>query len=218
MVSQLIWYFRRGPAVFTISVGNWFGPKLRTQTQIPPITTLPISPKIQNIPPSLTQTIHHPECCSPNLCSHIHIPIDPHCDHAIDVALCESIDLHLAHITYVGGKADMERKKMGDNQEVIKILDTPPSSDNSVSLIIVPLFALTADQDEKIRRANPSFGSVEAHHTNDLDKLFVCERLIPRMMDITTHSTSCMYIFCSPKDLVNKAYLRLRIAVLKYYR
>ena len=42
-----------------------------------------------------------------------------------------------------------------------------------IALIIVPLLALTADQVEKIRRANRSFGSVEAHHTDDLDESFI---------------------------------------------
>ena len=85
-----------------------------------------------------------------------------------------------------------------------------------IALIIVPLLALTADQVEKIRRANRSFGSVEAHHTDDLDESFIRERLIPRMMEISNSTTSSMHIFCSPQDLVNKAYLR--IALLECYR
>ena len=222
------------------------------------------------------------------------IAIDPRRDRAIDVALRESIDLRFARIAYVNGKADNERKRRDDEQEVIELLDVPPpadavdglssSSDDSISshasgtlvrnnaasrvwrtaalrpqqhkavdkilhdtdgdgklllvertgggksltmqmvltmiggiaLIIVPLLALTADQVEKIRRANRSFGSVEAHHTDDLDESFIRERLIPRMMEISDSTTSSMYIFCSPQDLVNKAYLR--IALLECYR
>ena len=47
-----------------------------------------------------------------------------------------------------------------------------------IALIIVPLLALTADQVEKIRRANRSFGSVEAHHTDDLDESFILSFLL----------------------------------------
>ena len=85
-----------------------------------------------------------------------------------------------------------------------------------IALIIVPLLALTADQVEKIRRANSSFGSVEAHHIDDLTESFIRESLIPRMMEISPRSSSCMYLFCSPQDLVKKACLR--IAVLECCR
>ena len=42
---------------------------------------------------------------------------------------------------------------------------------------------------------NQSFGSVEAHLTDDLDESFVRERLIPRMMEISTCSTLCTFNF-----------------------
>ena len=179
------------------------------------------------------------------------IPIDPRRDRAIDVALCESIDLRFARIAYVNGKADIQQKTRDEEQEVVRLLEVRPaedavdglsvSSDESVSsdasgtlvrnsgsscvwrtkamrppqhkrvdksihdtdgdgklllvertgggksltmqmvltmtagiaLILVPLLALTADQVEKIWRANSSFGSVEAHHIDtSLNRLF----------------------------------------------
>ena len=52
--------------------------------------------------------------------------LDPRRDRAIDVALCESIDLRFARIAYVNGKADNERERRVDEQEVIELLDVPP--------------------------------------------------------------------------------------------
>eukprot|EP00578_Thalassiosira_sp_NH16_P016009 CAMPEP_0181115808 /NCGR_PEP_ID=MMETSP1071-20121207/21623_1 /TAXON_ID=35127 /ORGANISM="Thalassiosira sp., Strain NH16" /LENGTH=41 /DNA_ID= /DNA_START= /DNA_END= /DNA_ORIENTATION= len=37
-----------------------------------------------------------------------------------------------------------------------------------IAIIIVPLLALTADQVEKMKRASQKYGSVEAHHIDDL--------------------------------------------------
>ena len=60
------------------------------------------------------------------------IAIDPRRDRAIDVALRESIDLRFARIAYVNGKADNERKRRVDEQEVIELLDVPPPADAAV--------------------------------------------------------------------------------------
>ena len=49
-----------------------------------------------------------------------------------------------------------------------------------IAIIIVPLLALTADQVEKIKRANQKYGSVEAHHIDDLSTTFIRDILIPR--------------------------------------
>ena len=85
-----------------------------------------------------------------------------------------------------------------------------------IVLVIGPLLALTADQVEKIKRANQKYGSVEAHHIDDSSDNFIQTTLIPQMQEINYESPSTMFVFSSPQALVEKAYFLH--ALLECYR
>lgn len=74
-----------------------------------------------------------------------------------------------------------------------------------IAVNIIPLLSLSGTQMEKIKSAAQQFGSVEAHHLDELPQgSDVLERdIIPRLNEITQASSSTVYLFVSPQYLIH---------------
>ena len=78
---------------------------------------------------------------------------------------------------------------------------------NSIILVIVPLLTLTADQMANIISAIQEHGSVEAQHLDDLTPSQLRDDIVPRMDEIKYNSSSTMFIFTSPQQLVEHPFI-----------
>ena len=94
-----------------------------------------------------------------------------------------------------------------------------------ISLLIIPLLSLTANQLSHIKKAVSKYRIVTAHHLNDLSSTDLNDSIIPMMDAFPYESLSTMLLLCSPqfiiehpafKDALIRAYLRrlLRRVVL----
>lgn len=68
-----------------------------------------------------------------------------------------------------------------------------------ISLVIIPLLSLTANQMEKIRRAAQTHGAVYAFHLDEESKHDVKQKVIPKMDSFDYNSSTSMLILCSPQ-------------------
>ena len=76
-----------------------------------------------------------------------------------------------------------------------------------LSVFIIPLLSLTANQLSRLRLALQMWGTVEAHCVDDVSKKDMKNKIIPRMDEIDYSSSSTMAILCSPQELAhNKAF------------
>ena len=76
-----------------------------------------------------------------------------------------------------------------------------------IVLVIVPLLALTADAMAKIKEAIQHYGSVEAHHLDEILPTTLWDIIIPRMDEIQYNTSSTMFLFSSPQYLVKNGVL-----------
>ena len=72
-----------------------------------------------------------------------------------------------------------------------------------ITVVIVPLLALTADQMSKIEEALEECGSVAAVHLDELSRSAIRDEVIPRMKEIGYDSESTLFLFTSPQKLAN---------------
>ena len=72
-----------------------------------------------------------------------------------------------------------------------------------IVLVVIPLLALTANQLAKIKQAISTYGSVEAHHLDEISAWDQNSKIIPRMHAIGTQSSSTMFLLCSPQHLAD---------------
>ena len=83
--------------------------------------------------------------------------------------------------------------------------------ERGVILIIVPLLTLSADQLSKFKGANQSFGSVTAHHIDELFKESVVKytQLLNSIRMLKRQTTSTIYLFVSPQFIINHVDFRM---------
>ena len=74
-----------------------------------------------------------------------------------------------------------------------------------ISIVFVPLLALTADQMAAIKKAVQKHASFEAHHMDEIPSSSNAleETIVPRMLEILSDSSSTMYLFTSPQYVVD---------------
>ena len=73
---------------------------------------------------------------------------------------------------------------------------------NGITIVIIPLLALTADQMANLIKAIQLHGSVEAHHLDDTSPSAIANTIIPRMDEIGHHTSSSMFLLSSPQQIV----------------
>ena len=71
-----------------------------------------------------------------------------------------------------------------------------------VVVIIVPLLSLSADQVEKMNTASQDYGSIEAHHLDELGEEVINKKIIPRIEEIGKDTKSTMFLLVSPQFLI----------------
>ncbi len=68
-----------------------------------------------------------------------------------------------------------------------------------ITLVIIPLLSLTANQLERIKNAVQKWGTVYAIHLDDTGQHGVKEKVIPAMDTFPHNSSTTMMILCSPQ-------------------
>ena len=79
--------------------------------------------------------------------------------------------------------------------------------ERGVVLIIVPLLALSADQLAKFKEGSQAYGTVEAHHMDELVKESRAKvfALMRRINLLERDTTSTIFVICSPQFLVHNS-------------
>ena len=88
---------------------------------------------------------------------------------------------------------------MGGGSHIIYMIITMIGG---VIIILILLFALTADQMAKIKEAMEEYGYVEAHNLDEITSSTLRQTIIPCMDDIKYGTSSTMFLFLSPQYLV----------------
>ena len=82
-----------------------------------------------------------------------------------------------------------------------------------ITLVIVPLLSLTANQLERIRQAVQKYGMVSAFNVDDISKSEMETKLIPQIEQFKYNSSSTMLLLSSPQGITDN--LKLRNALLR---
>ena len=82
------------------------------------------------------------------------------------------------------------------------ILQTVATCVGAITLVIVLLLSLTANQLSRLESANQDHGSVKAVHLDDTPDALVRSSLLPKMEEITVDGSETLVLFCSPQYLV----------------
>ena len=77
-----------------------------------------------------------------------------------------------------------------------------------ITLVIIPLLSLTANQLERIKRSMQKEGAVVAVHLDDASMQDVKESVIPAMNEFPHNSSTTMMILCSPQFIANNIHFR----------
>ena len=77
-----------------------------------------------------------------------------------------------------------------------------------ITYVIIPLLALTANQMAKLKEALTDDGAIEVHHLDELKKSAVRTKLIPRMLAMSSESSTTMFLLSSPQYLAGDALFR----------
>ena len=85
-----------------------------------------------------------------------------------------------------------------------------------ISLVIVPLLALTANQLERINQALQTCGATSAVHIDDTTRDDTRNKVIPRINDFDYNSSSTLLILCSPQQLAEN--IAFREAMIRAYK
>ena len=80
-----------------------------------------------------------------------------------------------------------------------------------ITVVIVPLLTLCADQIRKILEASPKYASCEAHHIDDCSATDIKETIVPRLDAVGNDSSSSVFLFISPQKLVSCGPIRAAI-------
>ena len=67
-----------------------------------------------------------------------------------------------------------------------------------ISLVIVPLLSLTANQMSRIKSAVQRYGAVDAHHVDELSVSDINNKLVPKIESFDYNSTTTLFLLCSP--------------------
>jgi len=97
------------------------------------------------------------------------------------------------------GKLLVVDRTGGGKSHILRLVATMV---NGIILVIVPLLALSADQMANIIGAIRDFVSSEGHHLGELSRSQINNDVIPRMDDIQYSTSSTMFLFTSPQQLV----------------
>ena len=79
------------------------------------------------------------------------------------------------------------------------ILHTVAVCVGGISLVLVPLLSLTADQLSRIKSAKQNHGSVRAVHLDEVPDALVRLYLMPKMEAMKTDGTETLLLYCSPQ-------------------
>ena len=85
-----------------------------------------------------------------------------------------------------------------------------------ISVVIVPLLALTANQLARLNRAVSKYGAVTAIHLDETSKDDLLHRVIPKMDSLPSNTSSTLILLCSPQALATDK--DLLAAVLRAYQ
>ena len=77
-----------------------------------------------------------------------------------------------------------------------------------ITLVVIPLLALTANQLSRLRQAVQRYRSFRAVHLEEMSKDAISADLIPEMDGISYESSSTLLILCSPQILAENAEVR----------
>ena len=77
-----------------------------------------------------------------------------------------------------------------------------------ITLLIIPLLSLTANQLERIKKAVQEYGNVLAYHLDDCAKHDVNETIIPKLETFNYNSSTTMLILCSPQYVADNVDFR----------
>ena len=77
-----------------------------------------------------------------------------------------------------------------------------------ITLVIIPLLSLTANQLERIKTAMQEHGPVVATHLDDAGKNDVKENVIPKMDTFPCDSSTTLMILCSPQYIAENVDFR----------
>jgi superfamily II DNA helicase RecQ len=81
-----------------------------------------------------------------------------------------------------------------------------------ITLVIVPLLALTANQLARIRKAIQKYGVVSCYHMDDTSSCDLHHKIIPKMDDMPVEGcSSTMILLCSPQYLADITAFRLAV-------
>ena len=72
-----------------------------------------------------------------------------------------------------------------------------------ISLVIVPLLSLTANQMSRIKSAVQRYGAVDAHHVDELSVSDINNKLVPKIESFDYNSTTTLFLLCSPQCLAD---------------
>eukprot|EP00978_Attheya_sp_CCMP212_P031749 scaffold121143_cov65-Attheya_sp.AAC.1 len=72
-----------------------------------------------------------------------------------------------------------------------------------VTLVIVPLLALGADQVTKILRANQAYGVVKGYHLDEIKTPERRDMIIQELLHLNPDSKTSIFIFASPQAIVS---------------
>lgn len=72
-----------------------------------------------------------------------------------------------------------------------------------ITLVIIPLLALTANQLSRLQRAVQDYGAVSTYHLDDTSKKDLTEKIIPKINSFQYESSTSMLLLCSPQFIAD---------------
>ena len=91
--------------------------------------------------------------------------------------------------------------RMGSGKSLI--LQTVATCVGGITLVIVPLLSLTANQLSRLKLAGQDHGSVKAVHLDETPDALVRSVVIPKMKGMRGDGSDTLVLFCSPQYLVD---------------
>ena len=77
-----------------------------------------------------------------------------------------------------------------------------------ITLVIIPLLALTANQLSHLQRAVQDYVAVSAYHLDDTSKKDLTEKIIPKINSFQYESSTSMLLLCSPQFIADNIAFR----------
>ena len=91
------------------------------------------------------------------------------------------------------------------------ILHTVAVCVGGVSLVLVPLLVMTANQLSRIKSASQRHGSVRAVHLDEVTDSLVRSSLLPKMAAMDKGGADTLLLYCSPQYLATRGWFRASI-------